>query len=272
MADSHDRETGINKSRYWNGILYTENMVDNWRELLPDYFQIPCAYCVHGEDVDEQGEERKEHVHVLGAFGNTTTKKHAKEVFNTLSKPGKICCSTAQAAISVRHSWNYLIHDTEGSRKAGKHLYDVSDRVEVNGFDIGFYEQVSAKEKHEMVYELSGVVIDRQVTTLSEFFCIVRAEYDFRHFESLLANNAYFDRLCRGVYLQGESKKSKNDRAIENMDASRIALAEIIARNADGERIAVCEECGQIGTVENFASYGGEDGVNIGVCMECAKK
>lgn len=270
--DSHDRENGINKSRYWVGIVYTENCKSGWQDAIGDDLQLPAVYAIHDQDLDESGAPRKPHAHVLVCFPNTTTRKHAKEVLNTLSAPGKVCCSTAQACINIRHTYEYLIHNTETAKKEGKHLYPESARVGVNGFDIGIYEVVSAKEKHEMVFELSKLVSERGIENMRDLFAVVSGEYDFRHFECYLANNAYFDRLCRGVYLSrvnnGGVDKPKTD--TESLDPGRVALAEVIARAADGTRVAVCEDCGEVKPVADFVSYGGENGMNIGVCRFCS--
>lgn len=65
------------KARYWWAVLYQENMVDGWRDNIEELLQLPYAYCEHVADVDGKGEHRKDHVHVIIVFGNTTTYKTA---------------------------------------------------------------------------------------------------------------------------------------------------------------------------------------------------
>ena len=69
------------KARYWWAVLYQENMVDGWRDNIEELLQLPYAYCEHVADVDGKGEHRKDHVHVIIVFGNTTTYKTAMSVF-----------------------------------------------------------------------------------------------------------------------------------------------------------------------------------------------
>ena len=75
----------IEKARFWCGVLYPENMVDNWEEEIGDILQLPYAYCLHNQDNDIKSEHRKDHVHIIVAFTNTTTYKHAMTVFSQLS-------------------------------------------------------------------------------------------------------------------------------------------------------------------------------------------
>ena len=146
----------INKARYWQAVMYPENMVEGWQDRIADIVQVPFAYCVHSEavsythldvykrqhseDTDEKSEHRKDHIHLIIVFPNTTTYKHAMSVFGLL---GDKALNTCEACVNIRHCYDYLIHDTESCRKAGKHEYDPSERITGNNFDIGAYEQIS---------------------------------------------------------------------------------------------------------------------------------
>ena len=142
--------SGIDKCKYWVGVLYPENMLPDWENEIGDIVQVPFSYCIHDADKDGKEEERKKHVHIILVFPNTTTKNHAKNVFALLSAPGKNAFSNIKAIINIRGMYNYLIHDTETAKKQGKKLYDVSCRVNGNNFDIGAYEQLGVQEKNDM--------------------------------------------------------------------------------------------------------------------------
>ena len=94
MVKSQNR---INKARYWCGVLYPENMVDEWQDKIGDLLQLPYAYCIHDKDKDKQGNLRKTHVHLILVFPNTTTYNHALNVYQSLSKEGIVACNTVQA-------------------------------------------------------------------------------------------------------------------------------------------------------------------------------
>ena len=144
------------KAKYWTAVLYPENLIDNWDTLIGDLLELPYAYCCHNADLTSDDEEdRKDHVHLIIVFPNTTTYKNAFRVFQRL---GEYCLSACQSVINIRYMYEYLIHNTDTAKKQGKHQYDPSERISGNNFDIGSYEQLSLAEKNEMRHELSMVV------------------------------------------------------------------------------------------------------------------
>ena len=34
------------KSKYWVGVLYPENMIEDWEDVIAEKVQLPFAYCV----------------------------------------------------------------------------------------------------------------------------------------------------------------------------------------------------------------------------------
>lgn len=193
------------KNKYWVGVCYPENMVEDWQEKIYDLVQVPFAYCQHTMDKDTKSEKRKDHVHIILAFNNTTTKNWAFSVMDKLSAPGKTCCPGIQPIIWIRNQYDYLIHDTEGARKAGKELYPESARITGNGFDIGLYEQVSQQDKEEAFKELSELIIKSQIENYADFFMIVLEGSDYqepKYMDTLRSYSSHFERLCKGIYLK----------------------------------------------------------------------
>lgn len=209
MADER-----INKARYWWAVLYQENMIPNWEEALADLVQVPYAYCCHTADVDSKSEHRKDHVHLILVFPNTTTYKHVLTIFGLLSAPGKKCVNTCQACVDIRHCYDYLIHDTESCRKLGKHLYDASERVTGNGFDIGFYEQISIAEKREILHELLQMVTQKRFMTMADFWgVILEMGADSVYFDVAVTYSRQIESLTRGNFLKYGEKNEKQDSA-----------------------------------------------------------
>ena len=62
---------------------------EDWKEVIGDTLQYPYAYCQHSQDKDSKSEHRKDHVHLIVAFPNTTTYKHVLNVMDLLSAEGK---------------------------------------------------------------------------------------------------------------------------------------------------------------------------------------
>ena len=191
--------TRINKARYWWAVLYPENMVDDWQNKIDDLVQVPYAYCIHNLDTDTKSEHRKDHVHLMLTFSNTTTRNHAMEIFKLL---GEKALNTCEAVVNVRHCYDYLIHDTESSKKAGKYQYDPSCRVTGNGFDIGAYEQIGTLEKREIFVQLCDLITDNGITNINDLYVYVRNELDWRYMDVMDAKWQRLESLTRGAYLK----------------------------------------------------------------------
>lgn len=193
----------INKARYWNGVLYPENMIDNWEQEIGDIVQVPYAYCVHDADLTGKEEERKIHVHLILVFPNTTTYSHALNVFNLLSKPGYKAINTCQAVVSIRGSYDYLIHDTETAKKQNKKQYDPSLRITGNNFDIGAYEQLGIAERNDLCNQLCNIIISEKFTNFVDFYeyCLVNLfNEDSNYFEIVKSYSGLFERLTKGNF------------------------------------------------------------------------
>lgn len=190
----------INSARYWWGVLYPENMVPDWELRIADILQVPFAYCKHDLDRDSKSEHRKDHVHCIIVFPNTTTKKHAFNVFNQLAISGRKCLVPPEACVSIRYCYDYLIHDTETCRNLGKYQYPVDCRITGNNFDIGSYEQISLTEKQLMRDELSDFTIDNQIMNYALLYIKVVECFPPEYKNVLSSYSSHFERLCKGNY------------------------------------------------------------------------
>ena len=143
---------------------------------------------------------RKVHLHLMIVFPNTTTYKHALSVFKTLDKVGVTACNTVERVLGVRHMYDYLIHDTEDCRKKQKHLYEQSERITGNNFDIGSYEQLSATEKLDMLDELCDDIIEQDFRNFRDFYLYVRENKTKEYREIIKSNSGLLERLIKGNY------------------------------------------------------------------------
>lgn len=198
----------IDKARFWTAVLYPENMRSDWEVCIGDIVQYPYAYCKHTSDKDTKSEHRKDHVHVILAFPNTTTYKHAMSVFELLSAEGKKALNKIEAVIGIRNVYDYLIHDTETCKKQGKELYDKADRITGNNFDIGAYEQLGTTEKNEMFLQMGEAIREHGFTNYMDFYEYVVDTYeDINYVEVMRSYSSHFERLTRGNYQRWEQKQ-----------------------------------------------------------------
>lgn len=231
----------IDKARFWVGVLYPENMKEGWQDNIGDTLQYPYAYCQHTLDKDTKSENRKDHVHLIVAFPNTTTYKHALNAMSLLSAEGKKAINKCEAVIGIRNVYDYLIHDTEDCRKKGKELYEPSARITGNNFDIGAYEQLGAAEKNEMTKELCMVIMEEGFTNFGDFFLHVIENYeDSNYFEVVKNYSGLFERLTRANYQKLEQSR---------LEASNASVTDVATRQQHEQHennTNCCPYCGSI--------------------------
>lgn len=196
-------------AKYWDALCWLENMREDWESECEDLLQIPFAYCIHNQDLDKKGEDRKPHVHFVLAFKNTTTYNHCLETMQRLSAEGKSCINTVQKSINVRKSYDYLIHDTESAKKKGKHLYPESDRKLCNNFDIGVYEQIDLLDEQMMIKELADYAIQFNFTNFTDFYMYVTSTFEMTYFRIMKNHRAFFEAITRGNYLKEQEMNKR---------------------------------------------------------------
>lgn len=198
---SKDKAQDI-KARYWQALMYPENMLPDWQDVICEKLQVPFVYCVHDKCFDKENDERKVHVHIIVAFRNTTTYNHALNVFKSLEAEGKCAIPNdiIQNVIEIRRAYNYLIHDTEDARRKKKHLYAPENRVTGNGFDIGNYEQLSLSETEDIINEITDLIFTERIVNFADLFLLVKGNYDQEHIRILRTHSSFFEKLTRGMY------------------------------------------------------------------------
>lgn len=201
----------INKARYWVGVLYPENMITDWQDEIGDLLQLPFAYCVHNKDkTSKENEDRKEHVHLIIVFSNTTTYNHAMSVFSLLSAEGKNALNKIEAVVSIRQMYEYLIHNTDTCRAKGKYEYSPKERIIGNNFDIGAYEQLSIADKNAILKELCDVIITEGYTNFKLLYLYVMNNYDdSNYFDTMKSNTNFLAQLIKANYHEKQEMQAR---------------------------------------------------------------
>lgn len=194
------------EAKFWEATIWFDNIIPNWQDRISNLLQIPFAYCIHDKDSivtdDDQDfhdqDPRKIHMHILFAFDNTTTYKHAFDTLATLNQPGKKCFNQIRRVRKLKYFYDYLIHDTPDAKKKKKHLYDQSERIEGNNFDIGALAQISVDEKNKIRIELAKFILDNSIRGYHKFYLAVLAMEDPAKEEIAANYQGFFNSLCRG--------------------------------------------------------------------------
>lgn len=210
----------MSNSRYFWAVAYPENMREDWKDIIEDLLQIGYCYIVHDKDSIEHHQfedeeyygQRKVHAHIMLAFNNTTTSKHAKSMINSLSLPNKICCSHVQQVYNVRSCYDYLIHATKNSEK--KHHYDPSERIEGSLWDLGAYISVSQEEKDHCLARIRADIKDSiksdrplcNIGELTEYYSGLGLDESDLTFQCIKGYRSLIADWCKWVYFKREKK------------------------------------------------------------------
>lgn len=258
----------IDKARFWTGVLYPENMREDWEMVIGDVLQYPYAYCKHTQDKDSKSEHRKDHVHIIIAFPNTTTYKHAFGVFDLLSADGKKAINKCEACISIRGVYDYLIHDTDACRKQGKELYPVEARITGNNFDIGGYEQLGVTEKNQMFLELGQVIRTNSFYNYMDFYEYVIDNFDdMNYVEVMRCYSSHFQRMCDGNFQRyQQGRLSKN--STKNTQKLHENSTEEHENSTETPRIC-CPECGSLSIMKSGKTLAN---TQRWACKDCGKR
>lgn len=199
------------KSRYFGFVLYEDSAIENWRDKVADIIEWPWAYCTHDKDKIytndgfEVESERKTHTHFIIALPNgSTTYKAILEVVNRLGK-----VSYLKTLQNIKGNYDYLIHDTKKAREEHKHVYDKSERVESDDFDIGAYIQISEAEVIGIKKQLTLDIIAKQIFDYQDFILYVMTlddEDDDTYYKIATGHQHYFESIIKGNYLKLERR------------------------------------------------------------------
>lgn len=188
------------KARYWVAVMYPENMIDNWEDVISEKLQRPYAYCIHDKCFDENGEIRKTHVHLILVYGSPTTYKNALSVFKELEKPDCVAVNKCERVIGIRYMYDYLIHDTDNAKQKGKYQYPAEERKTGNGFDIGAYEQLTLTDKNNIKREISQIIVEKRILNFYDLNNYVMENMSEETFEVFTQNQNYFANLVKGYF------------------------------------------------------------------------
>ena len=182
------------KSRYWQVVLYPENLIDNWEDELIKT-GLPIAYCLHTDS-------EKPHIHMIGAWENNTTYKSAFEFFERLNKENQKAFNKIEKCFNIENAYNYLIHDTDDCRKKGKYQYKKEDRKCINNFDIHFYAQKSVEQEEEQFDEICDIIISEGFTNFKQLHMYIKSNYDRDYLGVVKKNIYYFTSLTKANYYE----------------------------------------------------------------------
>lgn len=150
------------RGRNWVVVVYPESAPENWIDLIR---QEPVAISpLHDKDVDENGERKKPHYHVVFAYKGNKSFEQIDEIARLLRAP------VPQRVNSLTGQTRYLTHQDNPE----KYQYDSSDIQVFGGFDLEGNLAMSSGDKRQILKDMIVFIREENITHLVDLtdYCL----------------------------------------------------------------------------------------------------
>lgn len=189
------------KTRAWTFELYNDSCTKEWEKILIES-HIQFAYAYHDKDLNETGEKKKPHYHVLIYFEGPTTYSNALELANRVGCANGII----QPVSSVRGMIRYFTHKDN----ADKYQYN-DDIVQVrNGFDIDAFIELTATQKKEYKKIIQRIIVEKDILEYADLMDFLLFEEDIDYLYDIASMNTYYFK----AYIDSKRNKLKEEKLL----------------------------------------------------------
>lgn len=183
--------TSQKRSNLWICVFYPDSAPKDYQSIIQSWHLPVLISPVHDADLNADGNEKKQHIHLMIDFGSGQNKSY-DQVFNytnQLKGTIPIICHNRNSMI------RYFVHEDNPE----KHHYDRSDLISFGGFDYSpAFENYSSEE--QMYKCVEGLIYDNVIYNYA-----VLCKYLFksgRHYELMFVrrHSLHFNSLLNGQY------------------------------------------------------------------------
>lgn len=147
------------KKRNWAFVLYPESAPDDWQDKLNEC-GLPFAISpLHDKDINANGEEKKEHYHIILCYPGPTTYNSVCSFTQEIMKS-----TIPQPLEAVRGYYRYFTHqDNPEKAQYDEHFIKVG-----NGFNIRDYIDMTKSEVTKFIFELQVLIRNLNIFEYSD--------------------------------------------------------------------------------------------------------
>lgn len=196
MADLQGR------SLSWAFIIYPESMPENWLSILRDTHIIGAVSPLHDQDINEDGEYKKPHYHVLLKY---PSKKSIQQVYSLCLKLGSHV--SPESVESFDGYLRYLIHVDDPD----KYQYNKDDIIPLCGLDVNSYFLPPKSEIAQITYDIVKFLFDHP--DIIEFDVLMGYAISHKNWGMILSNYP-----CYGVARVLASRRYKHEMKVKKGD------------------------------------------------------
>lgn len=155
------------KKRNWAFILYADSAPSDWLDILKSTFVKGAISPLHNCDLNDDGEIKKPHYHILLNYDGATTYN------NVLTLTKQLNATIPQVVDSLEGYYNYLSHTGFDD----KYQYNADDIITINGFYIK--KRAPPKDDLTPIKELFQIILDNGICEYSDLISfLILNDYD----------------------------------------------------------------------------------------------
>lgn len=198
ISNGKKSSSGTGRTRNWLVIVYPDSAPDNWRDIIND-FQIEWIESpLHDKDLNETGEPKKAHWHILLMFGSVKSFEQVKAITDLLNTV------IPKPAHNSRSSVRYMAH-LDNPEKA---QYSISDIISHGGADIAEMIKASSSERYSLIAEMIDFIEDDAITEFKDLVNFARINR-FDDWFPLLCDNSTYVLNC---YIKSQRYSKEKDK------------------------------------------------------------
>ena len=201
-------KTTVKRSRNFECIVYDESAPENWLNILKDE-KIPSFVIYHDKDIQENGEKKKPHYHVILMFEGVKNIDQIKEIFKRFGGvfPEDESLFRRQCVInSLRSAARYLCHYDN----ADKYQYSASDVICLGGADYLSICEL-AQDKYLAIQEMMLYCKENYITCFADLM-EYSAKMRFDWFRCLCDSSAIIMReYLKSLHWSIKEEELRND-------------------------------------------------------------
>lgn len=169
------------RTRGFAFVLYPESAPDNWREILDDLHIQWAESPLHEFDVNETGEVKKPHWHIILNFDSVKTIEQVKKLIEPLHGTIPIMVN------SIRGMVRYFAHLDNPE----KYQYPVDQIIGHGGMDVQDLLRLSASARYACIKKMCEYCSEHNVVEFYELMDYAMSERFEDWFPLLCDNSAY---------------------------------------------------------------------------------
>jgi len=191
-----DKKARDDRTRNWTFLVYPESAPQNWRDVLDELHIQWVESPLHDKDDNADGEQKKEHWHILLLFEGNKSYEQVKEITDKLDATIPLKVQSAKGLV------RYMAHLDNPE----KHQYDRALIVGHGGVDVAEYLKPTSSTRYQLIKEMRQWVGENGCVEFSRLFDYA-ADERFDDWFPLLCDNS--------AYIMGEYIKSRRHSVVQ---------------------------------------------------------